>query len=216
MTVAIVDLGLGNLSSVRWSFARLGASAVVTTDPEVLEAAAGIVLPGVGSFAAGASRLSASGLRDALWRRIGVVPVLGICLGMQLLFERSQEGPLAPALAHAEPRSAPKGLGVLSGVVAKLEQVTPLPHMGWNTVDVSTAAGIMAEVGSGDAYFCHSYVAHPQDALDQAAFTEYGARFVSAVQRGLVTGVQFHPERSGAYGQAVLGAFWRQVQRCSR
>jgi glutamine amidotransferase len=214
MAVAIVDLGLGNLSSVRWSFARLGASAVVTTDADVLEAAAGIVLPGVGSFGAGAARLSTSGLRDVLWRRIGVVPVLGICLGMQLLFDRSEEGALAAA--SDSPRAVPKGLGVLSGVVVKLKDVRPLPHMGWNTVRVSAAAGIMAEVGSGDAYFCHSYVADPQDALVQAASTKYGTGFASAVQHELVTGVQFHPERSGAYGQAVLGAFWRQVHRCSR
>jgi glutamine amidotransferase len=173
----------------------------VTADPAAIEAADGIVLPGVGHYAPAARRLTESGIGDAIRARAGVVPILGICLGMQLLFERSEEGG--------------RGLGLLPGRVTRLEAPgLPVPHVGWNTVRVRAAAGPLAAVGSGDAYFCHSYVVRPRDDLMAAAYTDYGECFVSAVQQGLVTGVQFHPERSGVYGQRVLEQFWRQVERC--
>jgi glutamine amidotransferase len=203
MAVAILDLELGNLNSVRWALERLGAAVVVTADPSVAASADGLVLPGVGHYAAGAERLAASGLDDAIRRRVGAVPILGICLGMQLLFDRSEEGG--------------RGLGVLAGTVTRLETAqAPLPHMGWNTVEVRAAAGPLAAAGAGDAYFCHTYAVRPEDPLLATAYTEYGEVFVSAVQRGLVSGVQFHPERSGAYGSAVLQSFLQQVTRCSR
>ncbi|MGC8486628.1 MAG: imidazole glycerol phosphate synthase subunit HisH [Clostridia bacterium] len=202
MRVAIIDLGFGNLNSVRWALERLGAEAVITGDADTVLAADAIVVPGVGHFAAASARLADTGLDTVIWRRAGAVPLLGICLGMQILFDRSEEGG--------------RGLGLLPGAVTRLrDPAGPLPHVGWNAVQVSAAAGIMARAGAGDAYFCHTYAVRPEDALLAAAFTDYGDRFVSAVQKGVVCGVQFHPERSAAYGAAVLKAFLGLAQ-CSR
>jgi glutamine amidotransferase len=203
LTVAIVDLGLGNLASVRWALARAGSEAMVTRDPDAIAESDGVVLPGVGHFEAAARCLHTADLASAILSVVGRRPILGICLGMQLLFERSEEGG--------------RGLGILAGSVTRLEAGTsPLPHVGWNTVEVSAAAGVMARAGSGDAYFCHAFAARPDDHLRAAAHTQYGERFVSAVHAGLVSGVQFHPEKSGRYGAAVLEAFVRQVAACSR
>ncbi len=202
MQVVIVDLGLGNLNSVRWALERLGTNASITSEADMIPAADAIVMPGVGHFSAASARLTEKGLDTAIERRAGAVPILGICLGMQLLFERSEEGG--------------RGLGLLPGRVTSLTRPAgPLPHVGWNTVQVSASAGIMARAGSGDAYFCHTYAVRPQDRLLGSAYTDYGDRFVSAVQKGLVCGVQFHPERSGDYGAAVLEAFLG-LAACSR
>ncbi len=202
MAVAVVNLRRGNLQSVVWALERLGLAVAVTDDPQVVRRADGVVLPGVGHFAAAARALAASGMDQALWDRVGVVPLLGICLGMQLLFESSEEGG--------------RGLGVLPGTVARLEVGSaPLPHVGWNQVRPTAAAGWMREAGPGDAYFCHAFAAKPRDQLVATAVTDYHGGFVSAVQRGLVAGVQFHPERSGPYGRRVLAGFAQQVARCS-
>lgn len=202
MRVAIVDLGLGNLNSVRWALERLGTEAWITSEADRIPDADAIVMPGVGHFAVASARLTETGLDTAIVRRAGAVPLLGICLGMQLLFEWSEEGG--------------RGIGLLPGRVTSLtEPAGPLPHVGWNTVHVSASSGIMARAGSGDAYFCHTYAVRPLDSLLGSAFTDYGERFVSAVQKGLVCGVQFHPERSGAYGAAVLEAFLG-LTACSR
>jgi glutamine amidotransferase len=200
--LAVVDLGLGNLNSVRWALERAGARVAVTRDPAVIRQADGVVLPGVGHYRAGAERLAADGLDRVLRERAARVPLLGICLGMQLLFERSEEGG--------------RGLGLFPGVVTRLSvDDLPLPHVGWNGVEVRAAAGIVGAVGGGEAYFCHTYAVRPSDALLAAAVTDYGEPFVSAVQRGWVTGVQFHPEKSGAYGARFLQAFVDGVARCS-
>lgn len=197
--IAIVDLALGNLNSVRWALERVGAEVVVTRSPDVVEAADGIVLPGVGNFAAGAERLRASGLDRVVRRRAEAdVPLLGICLGMQLFFEGSEEGG--------------EGLGLLAGRVVLLDTGgRPLPHMGWNTVEPREDA-----LPRGEAYFCHSYAALPADSRVVAAETEYGGRFVSAVRSGRWLGVQFHPEKSGAYGRRILTAFLEEVEACSK
>jgi glutamine amidotransferase len=200
--IALVDVGWGNLNSVRWALERAGADVTVTRDPAVVERATGIVLPGVGHFGSASARLAAQGLDVALRSAIGRVPFLGICLGMQLLFEESEEGG--------------RGLGVFPGRVRALRNPPgPLPHMGWNTVEVTEAGGLLKTVGPGDAYFCHTYAVDPADPVLVAAWTEYGTRFVSAVQAGLVTGVQFHPEKSGRYGHRLLTAFLEEVARCS-
>lgn len=201
--IAVVDLGIGNLNSVRWGLERLGAAVSVTADPAVLQAARGIVLPGVGHFEAAAERLAESGLGPVLLERADAVPILGICLGMQLLFDWSEEGG--------------KGLGLLPGAVRRMQPTgLPLPHTGWNAVNVQPNAGFLAAVGSGEAYFVHSYVVDPYDGRHISARTEYGQQFPSAVRRGLVAGVQFHPERSGAYGGQVLAAFLEEVRACSK
>ena len=197
--IAVVDLALGNLNSVRWALERVGADVVVTRSPDVVERADGVVLPGVGNFAAGAERLRASGLDRAVRRRAQAdVPLLGICLGMQLFFEESEEGG--------------QGLGLLPGRVVRLDSgERPLPHMGWNTVEPCEG-----QLPRGEAYFCHSYAAVPADRRVVAAETEYGTRFVSAVRAGRWLGVQFHPEKSGAYGRRILAAFLQEVEACSK
>lgn len=201
--IAVVDLGLGNLSSVKWALERVGGDATVTADPAVVRSAQALVLPGVGHYAAGARRLAETGLDQAIWDQATRVPILGICLGMQLLFAGSEEGG--------------RGLGLLPGFVRALHRDgMPLPHMGWNQVRVRAAAGPLNAAGDGDAYFCHSYVVEPSESLLAMAFTDYGGEFVSAVQRQLITGVQFHPEKSGGYGRQLLAAFVEEVALCFR
>ncbi|MCL8206620.1 MAG: imidazole glycerol phosphate synthase subunit HisH [Actinomycetia bacterium] len=197
--IAVVDLALGNLNSVRWALERVGADVVVTRSPDIVAAADGVVLPGVGNFAAGAERLRATGLDRAVRRRAeDGVPLLGICLGMQLFFEGSEEGG--------------EGLGLLPGRVALLDTGgRPLPHMGWNTIEPRDGS-----LPRGEAYFCHSYAAVPDDPRVVAAETEYGGRFVSAVRSGRWLGVQFHPEKSGVYGRRILAAFLEEVEACSK
>lgn len=201
--IAIVDLGIGNLSSVRWALERMGQEARMASDPDGVVEAAGIVLPGVGNFAAASERLRESGLRTAILERVNAVPLLGICLGMQLLFEGSEEGG--------------EGLGLLCGGVRRLDPPgLPVPHTGWNTVEVLRSEGLFSLAGSGDAYFVHSYAVEPEDPGSISATSDYGGRFVAGVEQGNVFGVQFHPERSGAYGRLVLGSFIEEVKACSR
>jgi glutamine amidotransferase len=190
------------LNSVKWALERAGGAALVTPDPAAAEAAAGLVLPGVGNFARGAERLQASGWDEVLRRRVWAVPTLGICLGMQLLLEGSDEGG--------------RGLGVLPGWVERMDApALPLPHMGWNQVAVRHAAGILGRLGDGEAYFCHTYAVRPADPLRVAAVTDYGGPFASAVQCGPLVGVQFHPEKSGRYGARLLALFVEEVTACS-
>lgn len=201
--IAVVDLGFGNLNSVRWALERLGEPVRVTSDGYGLRDADGIVLPGVGHFGAAAQRLAATGLAREIRSRAEAVPLLGICLGLQLLFDWSEEGG--------------EGLSILPGAVRRLDPGSlPLPHTGWNGVEVRPGSDFLGAVGPGEAYFTHSYVVVPEDGSTVAASTEYGQRFVSAVRRGHISGVQFHPERSGAYGRRVLAAFLQEVQTCSR
>ncbi len=201
--IAIADLGIGNLSSVRWALERLGAQVEVTSSPAALRGAQAIVLPGVGHFEAAAQRLSQGDLGATLRERAQSVPLFGICLGMQLLFERSEEGG--------------EGLGLLPGTVRRMApRGLPLPHTGWNSVEVEPNAGFLTASGSGEAYFVHSYAVEPAQRAHVAARTEYGERFVSAVRSGHVAGVQFHPERSGAYGRRMLASFLEEVAVCSK
>ena len=201
--IAVLDLGQGNLQSVVWAFARLGAEAVRTRARQDIALARAIVLPGVGNFGAAAQSLDALGLRGALRARAQEVPLLGICLGMQLLFERSEEGG--------------EGLGILPGHVQALAAPgLPLPHTGWNAVEPDPAQPFLLGAGAGDAYFVHGYVAAPADPGLVAAWTVYGSPFPAAVARGRIFGVQFHPERSGAYGRRVLQSFLAEVVPCSK
>ena len=181
---------MGNLASVSKAVERAGASAVVSSDEEQLGASDVMVLPGVGNFAAGIERLSRLGLDRFLidWAEARR-PLLGICLGMQLLFEKSEEG-------------SSRGLGILPGDVVGLAGDLKVPHMGWNNVD-NRGIAVLEPFDDARFYFVHSYVCRPAEEM-ATAVTEYGGEFVAAVERGNVVGFQFHPEKSGRDGLALL------------
>jgi glutamine amidotransferase len=199
--IALIDYGAGNLASVRKALRACGANVLDPAGPADLDRAAAILLPGVGHFAATASL--DDGWRDAIRRRLEAgVPFLGICLGMQWLFEGSDEAPAAP------------GLGWLPGRITRLPDRGPegvrvkVPHAGWNVARARAGDANTGVPGLSDGayyYFTHAYAAPVTDAT--AATTVYGIPFASAVRRGHVCGVQFHPEKSGAEGLAVLRAF---------
>jgi imidazole glycerol-phosphate synthase subunit HisH len=200
VTIALIDYGAGNLRSVHNALVAAGASGVaVTADPDVVAKADRIVLPGVGAFAACMNGLSAiPGLIEAMERRVRGegAPFLGICVGMQLLADAGEE--------HGTHR----GLGWISGTVRAFDPQPGLriPHMGWNDV---IPVGDHPVIAAGEAYFLHSY--HFADASDVAATSDHGGPFVAAVAKDNVVGVQYHPEKSQAYGLATLERFlqWR-------
>jgi glutamine amidotransferase len=196
--IAIVDLGMGNRRSVEKAFARVGEDALRTADEAALRAAHGLVLPGVGAFPEAMRRLRARGLDGVVRERAGEgVPVIGLCLGMQLLFERSSE------------HEGATGLGLLPGGVTRLDaRGLKLPHIGWNVVTWRRRSPLAEGLGDAAAFYhVHSYVAEPDDADDVLGTGDYGAPFVSFVQRGLVFGAQCHPEKSSAAGLRVLANF---------
>jgi len=198
--IALVDYGAGNLASVRKAFGACGADVREPAVPSDLDRAAAIVLPGVGHFAATAAL--DSGWRQAIRRRLEAgVPFLGICLGMQWLFEGSEEAPAVP------------GLGWLPGRIARLPDRTPegervkVPHAGWNVARVPRGCDEPVPGVRDGAYFYFTHAYAAPVAAATAAVTGYGVVFASAVRRGRVCGVQFHPEKSGDEGLAVLRAF---------
>jgi glutamine amidotransferase len=192
--IALIDYKAGNLTSVRKAFAALGAELFTPERPAELASADAIVVPGVGHF--GATRALGPEWIDAILGRVGELrPLLGICLGMQWLFEGSEEAPDLP------------GLGLLSGQCYKLpSKDVKIPHVGWNSLDMQREGSIVDDVASGaQVYFTHSFVAPVTG--DTVAITTHGERFASIVQRGHVAGVQFHPEKSGDVGLQVLRNF---------
>ena len=199
--IAIVDYGVGNLFSLKSSFAAIGADAVVTGEAEVLRRADRILLPGVGAFGDAAAKLRTSGLDRVVIEEANVgKPLLGICLGMQLLFERSLEYGV-----HA-------GLSLIPGEVRPIAEVLPaglkIPHIGWNALRFTgKASPLFRYIKEGDCvYFVHSY--HAAGCADSVIATaEYGAELTAAVQRENVFGCQFHPEKSGRVGLDILRAF---------
>lgn len=203
--LAIVDYGVGNLFSLKSSFAAIGQEAAVVTDPAALKKADRIILPGVGAFADAANKLAASGMRETLMEMAAAgTPLLGICLGMQLLFDKSYEYG-----EHA-------GLGLIPGEVRPIADVIPkglkIPQIGWNALRFPYGKhAIFRYVKEGDhVYFVHSYYAVTSPAY-LAADTEYGAYLTAAAAKANVTGCQFHPEKSGEVGLGILRAFceWR-------
>ncbi len=199
--VALVDYGAGNLHSVHNALKAAGASVTVTADPYVVRAADRIVLPGVGSFKACAEGLAAiPHMIEAMTERVhvGAAPFLGICVGMQLLADRGLE------------HGATKGLGWVPGEVRLIEPSDAsikVPHMGWNDVAMMPHARDHAVIDEGEAYFLHSYHFAAENPQDVAAMTDHGEGLVAAVARGNIIGVQFHPEKSQAYGIATLRRF---------
>lgn len=200
--IAIVDYGVGNLFSLRSALNAIGAETTVTGNAEELRAADAVILPGVGAFGDAANKLRSTGLADALVSLAGTgKPLLGICLGMQLLFEESEEYG-----CHA-------GLGLISGRVVPLAGrvgAQKIPHMGWNPLRIQQRDPLFREVTQGEhVYFVHSYwVDCPKEYV--LATAEYGLDVTAAVRRGNVCGMQFHPEKSGGTGLALLRAFCSQ------
>jgi glutamine amidotransferase len=196
--VGVCDYGVGNLRSVERALRVAGAEPVISGDPKVIVACDGVVLPGVGAFSVAARALSDTGLGVAVLDLAQAErPVLGICLGHQLLFEGSDEG------------QGGEGLALLRGHVVKLESSGGLkvPHMGWNMITKVRESTLLQGIPSGSfMYFVHSYVAVPHTD-DVLATTEYGAELAVAVQRNNVMGTQFHPEKSGATGLRVYANF---------
>lgn len=201
--IAIVDYGVGNLRSVQKALERVGAEAVVTSAPEVLDAALGVILPGVGAFGDAMSNLQSRKLLPPVLRQVEQrKPLLGICLGMQLLFEESEEMGRHP------------GLGLLPGRVVRFpEGELKVPHIGWNQLRHAKGPLLEGIVPGAYAYFVHSYYAVPQEPGDVLARTDYGVEFASVVGRDRVWGAQFHPEKSQEVGLRLLQNFWRLVGR---
>jgi len=198
--VAIVDYGVGNLFSLKCSLAAIGAQVVVTSVPAVLEQADHIILPGVGAFEDAAEKLRRSGLDQVLIRLANQgKPLLGICLGMQLLFEKSFE--------YGEHQ----GLGLIPGCVVPMEgKIAPelkIPHIGWNALQFKKDHPLFSHIHDGDfVYFVHSYYAAQCDDYVLAT-AEYDIPLTAAVAHGNICGCQFHPEKSGKVGLAILKAF---------
>ena len=199
--VGIIDYGVGNLFSLRSSFDAIGTQVVVSSDPEVLHKADHILLPGVGAFEDAVKKLRDSGLDQMVYEAVKTgKPLMGICLGMQMLFEKSFE--------YGEHQ----GLGLLKGQVIPMAGLLPenlkVPHMGWNALQITKPDGkLFANTKEGDyVYFVHSYFADGcEDSL--AAQTEYGKLLTAAVEKDNVFGCQFHPEKSGEVGLNILRAF---------
>jgi imidazole glycerol-phosphate synthase subunit HisH len=199
--IAIVDYGVGNLRSVQKALERVGAEAVVTGEPGELARARAVVLPGVGAFGDGVAQLWARGLFQPVLHQVEAgKPLLGICLGMQLLFEESEE------------MGQHRGLGLLPGRVVRFpEGDLKVPHIGWNQLRVSEDP-LLAGIKDGSyAYFVHSYYVAPAQPGDVLATTEYGVQFAAVVGRGQVWGAQFHPEKSQEVGLRLLQNFARLV-----
>jgi imidazole glycerol-phosphate synthase subunit HisH len=202
--IGIVDYGMGNRRSVEKAFEHVGAEARLAADHGVLRAADGLVVPGVGAFPEAMRRLRAAGLDDLIRERAADgVPVIGLCLGMQLLLERSAE------------HEGAAGLGLIPGEVRKLDaRGLKLPHIGWNEVRWTRRSPLTDGLPDpATFYHVHTFVPHPADTSDVLGLAEYGSEFVSVVERGSVYGAQFHPEKSSTHGLALLRNF---TAICSR
>ncbi|HNR57507.1 MAG TPA: imidazole glycerol phosphate synthase subunit HisH [Methanothrix sp.] len=200
MTIAVVDYGVGNLFSIYNALERIEARPELITEPEELTRFEGVVVPGVGSFGRCMRRLSRfeAALREALE---GGTPILGICVGMQVLFERSEESP-------------EEGLGWIDGEVVRLPDSVLVPQMGWNTLSIKREVEILDGISDDDFfYFVHSYHCVPRDGRVVAATTDYGLEMAAAMAVDNLFAVQFHPEKSGEKGLSILKNFGR-LARC--
>lgn len=196
-TVAVVDHGAGNLVSISQGLQRAGADVRMVSGPDDLVGAQSVVLPGVGSTKTVMDGIDGAGLREPL--RALAVPLFGICVGMQVLFESSDE-------------DGAVGLGLISGEVRRLVDAPRLPHIGWNDLDFKRRDPLFDGVPDEPVYFVHSYAPVPDDPACVVATTTHGEPFVAAVRHGRVAGTQFHPERSSAVGLAILANVVEQAR----
>ncbi len=198
--IAIIDYGVGNLFSLGSSFRAIGAEVTVTSNPAAIHQADRIILPGVGAFGDAADKLRRSGMANVLLTEAAAgKPILGICLGMQLLFEEAYE------------YGRHQGLGLLKGSIRPIADIIPkdykIPQIGWNALHITRDCPLFRWIHEGDyVYFVHSYYAADCDA-SVVATTDYGAPVTAAVANGNIYGCQFHPEKSGGVGLAILRAF---------
>lgn len=205
--VAIIDYGAGNLQSVKKALDYIGAESVITSDAKIIESSSHVILPGVGSFEDAVNSINSNGLREVIIKSAKEKHFLGICLGLQLLFERSEESPNA------------EGLGILKGEVVKIpsDKGLKVPHIGWNSIDVLNDEGIFKDIPqSSYFYFVHSYYIKCYDKDVVSAMTQYGVPIECAVKKGNLSAVQFHPEKSGEVGLQLLKNFVFEGDICVR
>jgi glutamine amidotransferase len=203
MYIAIVDYNMGNIKSVENAFRRIGADVKVTAKPEIISGAKAVVLPGVGAFRDAIGNLKRLGLFECIMDTIARdKPFLGICIGLQVLFEYSMEG--AKSL----------GLGIFKGSVEKIPDGVKIPHMGWNKIGIiKKESRLFQGIVSGESfYFVHSYHAVCADREIISSITDYGIDIVSSIEKGNAYAVQFHPEKSSTYGLKVLKNFMEIAQ----
>lgn len=194
--IAVIDYGAGNLKSVTKALDHLGYANTIVSRPEELETADGMILPGVGAFPMCMAALRKSGMDQAILQQAGKKPLLGICLGMQMLLDSSTE------------MGGDQGLGLIPGTVEKIETNLKLPHIGWNSLNIVNANPLTAGLSDGDyVYFVHSFCAKVKNSEDLALTTDYGTTVTAMIARGNVFGCQFHPEKSGPVGMTILRNF---------
>ena len=194
--IAIVDYGVGNLHSVASSLRYVGADTIVTADAGEIARADAIILPGVGAFPDAAESLARTGLVPVIKDEVCRKPLLGICLGMQLLFTDSDEKRFC------------RGLDLIPGHIRRIETPEKLPQIGWNSLTVTNPCALTSRMSGGEyVYFVHSYMAYAENPADVAAVTDYGTCVTAMVHRGNVYGCQFHPEKSGDVGLDILKGF---------
>ncbi len=196
MSIAVIDYGAGNLKSVTKALDYLGFSSEIVSQPEGLELADAIILPGVGAFPKCMEALRQNGMEREILRQAAKKPLLGICLGMQMLLDASTE------------MGGDSGLGLIHGRVERIETKLKLPHIGWNSLEILRPNPLTKGLQNGDyVYFVHSFCAQVREPEDLAMTTDYGASVTAMVARGNVYGCQFHPEKSGPVGMTILKNF---------
>ncbi|WP_337019133.1 imidazole glycerol phosphate synthase subunit HisH [Oceanobacillus massiliensis] len=192
--IAIIDYGAGNIKSLQFALDKLNKESVLTTDPQVIRDAASIILPGVGAFKDAMDAINEMGLAEVIKKEAASgKPILGICLGMQLFYERSYED------------GDWEGLGLLKGNVSKIKDTVKVPHMGWNTIAKHQESRLLKDLPEDFyVYFVHSYAVDTLEETSLVGSTQYGGVVPAIVQQGNVTGMQFHPEKSGDVGIKLL------------
>ena len=196
MYIAIIDYRMGNIKSVENSFKNSGATVKVTSDPEVIRSADAVVLPGVGAYRDAYNNLEKMGLIEPIYANIRKKPFLGICLGMQLLFEYSLEN------------GKNRGLGIFKGFVDRIPPGVKIPHMGWNQLEIKKESKLLKDIKSGENfYFVHSYHIVPEDKSLISSTTDYGTDLVASIEEDNIFGFQFHPEKSSTIGQQLIKNF---------